>query len=154
MAAKASLPPVRRRLLPLLVLGLLAGCGGSAEDDYADDVREVDRQVVSLNRDVLAAGRGARGQTNTQIEKRFGQLAQRSGETQQDLDDLDPPEDLKDEQEALVEALGNTQNSLEGIERAANTNNRRRAGQAAIQLNSSLGQLRNARRALAQATRD
>ena len=146
---------MRRRLLPFLVLvALIAGCGGSAEDDYADDVREVDKQVVSLNRDVLAAGREARGQTNTQLAKRFGQLAQRSGETQQDLDTLDPPDDLKDEQLAVVEALGNTQNALEAIERAANSNSRRSAGEAALQLNSALARLRTTRRALAQATRD
>ena len=145
---------MRRALVAVAVIALAAGCGGSDEEDYRADIRPIDREVTALNRDVLAAARRAPRQTDPQVEKRFGQLAQDAGKTQHDLDELDPPDDAKDEQEALVEALGNTQDALEGIERAAGRSDRRGARDAALALNTALGELGAARRSLARATGD
>ena len=146
---------MRRALVPFLaLLALTAGCGGSEEEDYRKEVDSIESKAAALNRNVLAAARQAPGQSDKQVEKRFGQLAQTAGETQQDLDELDPPEDAKDEQDALVEALGNTQDALNGIERAANRSDRRGARDSALALNTALGQLRTSRQALTQAAED
>jgi uncharacterized protein YukE len=146
---------VRRLLVSTFaVVVAAAGCGGSSEQDYRDDVAPIREKVAKLNRDVLSAARQAPRQSDAQVEKRFGQLAQTAGDTQQDLDTLDPPEDLSDEQEALVEALGNSEDALNAIEKAAGENDVNAARRAAIQLDSSLRGMNGANRRLRDATSD
>jgi len=141
----------RKLAIPLLAVGLAFGACGNSEDDFREDYRPVDRQVAKLDDDLRRALGRVRTRSDLQLEKEFGQFAQRAGDLQQRVDELVPPDDAKGEQEELTEALGNLQSSLEDLERAANRRDATAARSAAIQLVSSTSQMQTARRELARA---
>ena len=137
----------------MAALGLgVAACGEDEEEAFKKDFAPLNDKILSLGSEVGRAIRDASGKTDTQLERQFGQFAQRLGALQQDVDELEPPADLRSDQEALVEAMGDVQNDLEGIERAADGNDPRSAASATRDLISDSEDLRNARRALARAT--
>jgi hypothetical protein len=141
-----------RLAIPALVLCLgLAACGGDDEEDFKDDYRPLNDQVAKLDSDLKRALTGVRSKSDLAIERQFGQFAQRAGDLQQEVDELEPPEDAKGEQADLTEALGDAQEALEDIERAADDNDAAAARTAAIQLVSSISEMRSARRKLATA---
>jgi uncharacterized protein YukE len=142
---------VQRRLaIAALALCLgLAACGGDGGDDFKDDYRPLNDQVGKLDSDMRRALSRVRSRSDLQIEKQFGQFAQRAGDLQQEVDELEPPDDAKGEQADLTEALGDVQEALEDIERAADDNDATAARSAAIQLVTSITEMRTARRKLA-----
>jgi uncharacterized protein YukE len=144
---------VKRRLAtPVIALCLaLAACGGDSEEDFKDEYRPLNDQVAKLDRDMRSALSGVRSKSDTAIEEQFGQFAKRAGDLQQEVDELEPPDDARGEQSDLTDALGDVQEALEDIERAADENDAAAARSAAIQLVTSIGEMRSAREGLARA---
>lgn len=148
------MPHVRLGLATATALAALAlvACGEDAEEKFRDDYRPLNQQIRKLDSDMRNALERVRRSSNAQIEKRFGAFAQTAGELQQQVDELEPPQDdAKDEQEDLTESLGDVQNALEDIERAADDNDPAAARTGAVQLVTSIGEMRSARTQLARA---
>jgi hypothetical protein len=131
---------------------LASGCGGSKEDDFNNGYKPVDARLVKLENRLAQAGVVARGETNDQLQRQFGGLAREFGAIQRNVDELDAPDDLKSDQEALVQAIGDVQNDLKGIERAASANDLQAAGGATRNLLINFTKLHHARQALARKT--
>ena len=143
----------RFSLLLVACLALLAaGCGEDAKEKFTKDYKPVNQKIIDLGEDVGQAVQGAEGKSDAALEKQFGELAQRTGRLQQDVDALEAPEDLKADQDKLTEAMGDAQNALDGIEKAAGDNDANAARESAQDLVQSSEELRDARRALAKAT--
>jgi ABC-type transporter Mla subunit MlaD len=130
----------------------VAGCGGKSTDEaYKDDYPPLSRKIVALGGEVGRSIQNAGNSTNQQLADAFGNYAQRLGDLKQQVDDLDPPKDLDDEQAALVSALDDVQGDLKDISDAASKGDPKAARAATVQLIKDSPKLASARRALNRA---
>ena len=154
-----SLPVVLRRHAPLAAavlaaLGLAACGGGSGEEDYKDDFPPLSREIVSLGREVGESIENAGESSDRELAGDFAGFATELGDIHRELDELEPPDDLADEQDALSSAIGEVHGSLEDIADAAEESDPDAARQATIELIQRSEELRETRRALALAVRE
>jgi hypothetical protein len=140
-------------VVTLLILALFgAGCGQAKEEKFKDGFKPLNGKIVALGGEVGTAVSRASASSDKSIARQFGGYAQRVGDIRKDLDDLDPPDDLKKDKESLVQALGDAAAALRGIERAANTGSKEAARRATLQLVPASEHIRRARLRLARKT--
>ena len=145
------------RLLPALLVAALAsvaiaGCGGeTTEDAYKDAFPPINRKLVALGNQVGNSIENAGKSTNQKLADDFGGYASELGELKQQLDDLDPPDDLSSDQDALVSAMDAVQGDLSGISTAAKQGDPAAARDATTKLIRDSEKLRDGRRKLAAA---
>jgi hypothetical protein len=150
---------VTRRLAALAVLALtvlgVAACGGDGEEDeYGDEFPRLSQRIVALGEDVGEAIETAGRSTDAELAADFEGFAEDLGQLRRDLGELDPPEDLADEQDELTAAMGEVRDSLDDIASAAEQSDPEAARQATMELIQRSADLRDAREALARAVRD
>jgi hypothetical protein len=147
-----------KRRVTLAVVGLaalaLVACGESAEDEYKQDYPPLDRKLGSLGTDVGDSIQGASGSSDEQLAGAFADYAQQLGVIQQDIDALEPPDDLAEDQDELVSAIGDQQGALEDIAEAAETGDAQSAREATIDLVQGSENLVEARRKLRNAVKN
>jgi methionyl-tRNA synthetase len=141
-------------LVGLISVLALAACGESAEDKYKDDFPPVNRELVSLGNEVGESIQSAERSSDEQLADDFGNYAKRLGGIQQDLDELEPPDDLAEDQDQLVSAIGDVQGALDDIAGAAEQGDPGAARDATVQLIRGSQELRDARETLARAVRE
>jgi hypothetical protein len=148
---------VARRVQPLVLLLaaalLLGACGEDKAKTFRQDFRPLNAKILALGRDVGSAVTGASGKSDVQIQTEFAALGKRTGTLRKQVDDLDPPDDLKDDKGDLVAAMGGAQKSLSQISAAAKKHDPDAARRATIQLVGDSDDLRTSRRRLAEASR-
>jgi hypothetical protein len=144
----------RVQVLALLLAAalLVGGCGGDKSKAFRDDFRPLNAKIVALGRDVSRAVTGASGKSDRQIQEEFTALGKRTGSLRKQVDDLDPPADLKDDKQDLVAAMGDAEKSLNKISAAAKKGDPGAARRATIQLVGASSDLRSSRRRLARAS--
>jgi hypothetical protein len=146
-----------RRLLAAAVATVavcaLSACGGSKEDTFAKDFKAVNKQIVALGADVGKTVNGASKKTDKQLAAEFGTLSDRTGKLADDVDELEPPDDLQKTTDALGKSLTSAEDALGDIQTAAGKHDATAARKATIQLVGSSGDLRDARQKLEKATR-
>jgi cytochrome c556 len=152
-----------RRLLPLtalLVAVAAAGCGSSdapSADDAKSAYESVRTQIVDLGGSIGGAINGASRSTDSQLSETFSSLKERGRSAVARLDDLQVPDSLDDERQALRDALDKGSDDLADIATAAKASDADAARTAAQQLVSDSQDIRDARdkfeRALDDATK-
>ena len=143
----------KRTLVSLLLPLALAGCGGGAEEEYKEGFPSINERLVALGQDLGGSVANAGGSTNQELGDRFDDYAQELGDLQQ-LDELEPPDDLAEGQDRLVSAMGEAQGALEELANAAEQGDADAARRATAQLVASSRELRDARRTLEGAVQD
>jgi thymidine phosphorylase len=138
-------------LAVLFAVLVAAGCGESAKEKYRNDLAPLNDRIVALGKQVGATIDEAGGRTDAQLADAFGDYARELGDVQQQLEQLEPPEDLADEQSKLVEAMGDVQGALARIADAALSGNPDAAREATVELIPGSRSLSEAREALARA---
>jgi hypothetical protein len=122
----------------LLVLLVVAGCGGSS-DSFTDDYNEAVKPLSELKTN---GGSSAR---------EFDRLADRTRKTHDNLADLDPPEDAQDEMDKLLSGLEGVTRDLSAVADAVRAKDPTQQAQAAKQLVKSTSEVQRAESALQQA---
>jgi uncharacterized lipoprotein YehR (DUF1307 family) len=126
---------------PVVVLVLLAvaGCGGGSDDSFTEDYNQAVKPLSDL-------------QTNMGTNAaQFDKLAERTGETRDNLADLDPPEDAKDEMDKLLSGLDSVTKDLSDVADAVRSKDPVEQRNAAKQLVKSSAGVQQAETALKQA---
>jgi outer membrane murein-binding lipoprotein Lpp len=140
----------------LLAGALVAGCGGEDQQDkkdqFARDFKPVNEQILLLGGQVREALTQAGTTPDRVLGRVFRGFETQVQEAKAALDELEPPDDLRDEQRALSTALGKLVADLRGIHTAIAAKDpaaTRRATAALIRDSEPAG---NARRDLAEKT--
>jgi hypothetical protein len=122
----------------LLVLLVVAGCGGSG-DSFTDDYNEAVKPLSELGANVgSSAGE-------------FDRLAAKTKKTRDNLADLDPPEDAQDEMDKLLTGLEGVTRDLSAVADAVREKDPAEQAEAAKQLVQSSSEVQRAETALQQA---
>lgn len=150
-----------RRLLPATLLATVAligaGCGGDSDSDQpsATDAQSayesIRAQVSDLGGSIGEAIGNASNQDDAQLSAAFAQLQQRGQDAVERLRDLEVPDDLQDERDALREAVDQGSDSLADIARAARDHDAAAAQDAVQQLIADSQTIRQARAAFERA---
>ncbi len=135
--------PVAITAVVLAVSLPIAACGGGDDDDesFKEDYNAAVKPLTELNSDIGDSLGGAGGQSNAAIAKEFDKLASKAQETRDNLAELDPPEDAKEEFDNLVSALKDGANDLKAVAEAARDGNpaeARQAGQDLVKSGSAV----------------
>ena len=96
----------------------------------------------------------AENASDQELANEFDAFAQKLGDLREELEDLEPPEDLAEERDDLESAMAQVRSSLESIASAAEEGDPEAAREATLQLIDRSGDLRDARQALGQAVRE
>jgi hypothetical protein len=144
--------PLSLSLLLAVLALVVVGCGESKDEKFKKDFRPVNDRILELFEGVGTTLQGVGSLTNDQIEREFGRFAQDLGDLREDVDHLEPPEDLEGKKRNLLHAMRDTESPLRGIRRAADKRNPAAAGRATRRLIFALVELRRARRSLAKET--
>jgi uncharacterized phage infection (PIP) family protein YhgE len=123
----------------LLVLLAVAGCGGESGDAFTEDYNKAVKPLSELKTNM--------GTNAAQFDK----LAERTGETRDNLADLDPPDDAQDEMDKLLAGLDRVTDDLSGVADAARSKDPVEQQNAAKRLVKSSAQIQQAETALQQA---
>ncbi|MGH2844622.1 MAG: hypothetical protein ACRDL0_01110 [Thermoleophilaceae bacterium] len=140
-------------LLASVALGALglAACGSGAEDEYKDDFPLLSREIVSLGQEVGDSIQTAAESTDRELAEDFDRFARELGDIRSELDELEPPDELADEQDELEAAMRDVQGPLQDIADAAEASDPEAARLATEELVQRSADLREARRELARA---
>ena len=122
-----------------LVLIAVAGCGAGSGDSFTEDYNQAVRPLRELKTDM--------GTDAAQFDK----LAERTGETRDNLADLDPPDDAQDEMDKLLGGLDGVTHDLSAVADAVRAKDPKQQADAAKQLVESSAQVERAEAALQQA---
>jgi uncharacterized coiled-coil DUF342 family protein len=134
----------------------LAACGGDDGEDQAfqDDFPALSERIQSLGQELADTIESAAEASNEELAQDFEGFAQRLGNLRQEVEDLEPPEELVEEKDDLVSAMGEVRTSLEDIASAAEEGDAQAAREATLELVDGSEQLRDARSELNSAVRE
>ena len=128
-------------LIPVL------GCGDDENEgeSFNADYQAETKQIEAIGGDIARALTSASKRSNTALARQFDALALRAQSSVDDLDELDPPEDLTDERDDLIEALETGTGDLRAIAAAARADEPAKARDAAKKLVDDSRAIRDAR---------
>jgi hypothetical protein len=148
-----------RRLTALVIAAVallgVAACGGEDESEaFEEDFPALSQRMVSLGERLGNAIETAGETSDDELAERFDRFAGDLGALRQELEELEPPEEVADERDDLAEAMREVGGSLEEIANAAEESDPEAAREATLELIDRSAELREAREALLRATRE
>jgi len=123
----------------LLVLLVVAGCGGGSNDSFTEDYNEAVKPLAELQTNVGSSA------------AEFDRLADKTRQTRENLADLDPPDDAQDEMDKLLAGLDGVTSDLSAVADAVRSKDPTQQANAAKKLVESSAEIQQAETALQQA---
>jgi hypothetical protein len=104
----------------------LAACGGddgpSKSEEFAEDYKPLNAKLLATGKKLNSALQSANEKTNAQLATQFNTLSRDTGDIGEQIAELDPPEESKDDVEDLTESIATVSATLEKISDAAGAN--------------------------------
>jgi hypothetical protein len=122
----------------LVVLLVVAGCGGS-DDPFTEDYNKAVEPLSELKTNLGTSA------------AEFDRLANRTGQTRENLADLDPPDGAEEEMDRLLAGLDGVTRDLSAVADAVRSKDPAEQAEAAKQLVKSSERVQKAENALQQA---
>jgi hypothetical protein len=117
----------RARAATLLLIAALASAGCGEDDDAADDFRDGYNAAIerlnSVNTDIQEGGEELASKPGPQIAREFDRIAETAARTRADLAELEPPEDAREEFDALLAAIQDGVANIRAVADAARQEN-------------------------------
>jgi hypothetical protein len=137
----------------LLALGaLLAGCGSDTEEDFKEEFEPLNQRIVDVGEQVGRSVRNFRGTSNAELASDFNGYADELAAVSEELDALEPPDDERSDFNKLKASVEEQERNLRGIARAGEEDDPKAVRRPVEQLLRDSPKLRDARRALVEAT--
>lgn len=129
----------------------LVACGGSEDNQFKEDYNEAVRPLSELNSDIGNSIGTAAGKSNNELANEFNKLADKAQQTRDNLSELDPPDDAKEEFDKLLSSLQDGTDDLKAVAQAAKDGDPQAAAKASQDLVQSGTEIQKAETALQQA---
>jgi hypothetical protein len=138
--------PVAITVVALAVSLPLAACGGGGDDEsFKEDYNTAVKPLTEAN-----LGEGGE-ESNGAVANQLGTLADKTQQARDNLAELDPPNDAKDEFDRLLDLLPQAKDNLSAVANAAKEGDPTAAAKAQKELVETSGEIQEAERALRQA---
>jgi methyl-accepting chemotaxis protein len=135
----------------LAVAMALAAGGCGAGDDETGEFRDGYNAAVERLNDLTSGSQDLATKPGAQISREFGRIADATEQTRARLQELEPPEDAKDEFDRLLAAIERWVKDLRAAADAARRENREGFAEAVERLAESGAEQREAEKALKDA---
>ena len=126
--------PAALAVVALALSAAVAGCGESESSSFKEDYNAAVRPLSELKTDVGGSLDGGSGKSNEAIAKEFENLARKARQTRANLAKLDPPDNAREEFDALLSALGDGSDDLGAVAAASREDDPAKAAEAAQEL--------------------
>ena len=144
---------LRAALAALMIVAsfALVACGDGEDNQFKEDYNEAVKPLSELNSDIGNSIGTAAGKSNSELANEFNKLADKAQQTRDNLSELDPPGDAKEEFDKLLSALRDGTDDLKAVAQAAKEGDPQAAAQASQDLVQSGTEIQKAEKALQQA---
>ena len=144
---------LRAALAALMIVAsfALVACGESEDNQFKEDYNEAVKPLSELNSDIGNSIGTAAGKSNNELANEFNKLADKAQQTRDNLSELDPPEDAKEEFDKLLSSLQDGTDDLKAVAQAAKDGDPQAAAEASQDLVQSGTEIQKAETALQQA---
>jgi len=144
---------LRAALAALMIVAsfALVACGESEDNQFKEDYNEAVKPLSELNSDIGNSIGTAAGKSNSELANEFNKLADKAQQTRDNLSELDPPDDAKDEFDKLLSSLQDGTDDLKAVATAAREGDPQAAAKASQDLVQSGTEIQKAETALQQA---
>lgn len=113
-----------------------AGCGNGEQNDYVDQINALQNQLVDQVTEVVS---GDPPTNPRQAANVAGDLSQVFADGADEIEAVDPPEEVADLHQQLVDAIRNISDQIDTAQQAFTSGNAEEASQAAIELQNATG---------------
>ena len=143
----------RAALAALMIVAsfALVACGESEDNQFKEDYNEAVKPLSELNSDIGNSIGTAAGKSNNELANEFNKLADKAQQTRDNLSELDPPDDAKEEFDKLLSSLQDGTDDLKAVAQAAKDGDPQAAAKASQDLVQSGTEIQKAETALQQA---
>ena len=144
---------LRAALAALMIVAsfALVACGESEDNQFKEDYNEAVKPLSELNSDIGNSIGTAAGKSNNELANEFNKLADKAQQTRDNLSELDPPDDAKEEFDKLLSSLQDGTDDLKAVATAAREGDPQAAAKASQDLVQSGTEIQKAETALQQA---
>jgi uncharacterized phage infection (PIP) family protein YhgE len=144
---------LRAALAALMIVAsfALVACGESEDNQFKEDYNQAVKPLSELNSDIGNSIGTAAGKSNSELANEFNKLADKAQQTRDNLSDLDPPDDAKEEFDKLLSSLQDGTDDLKAVAQAAKDGDPQAAAKASQDLVQSGTEIQKAETALQQA---
>jgi len=144
---------LRAALAALMIVASFAllACGESEDNQFKEDYNEAVKPLSELNSDIGNSIGTAAGKSNSELANEFNKLADKAQQTRDNLSELDPPDDAKEEFDKLLSSLQDGTDDLKAVAQAAKDGDPQAAAKASQDLVQSGTEIQKAETALQQA---
>ncbi len=120
--------------LAAVLVALPAGCGEDDAEKFRDAYDPVNEKLTNLGQEVSDALQAAQNKSDKELADQFGSFSEDLADISDDVDGLDPPDEVENDVDKLKGAIDDVEESLQDIADASRRNDSDDARTATLDL--------------------